>query len=86
MASPVATDFVRPVDAVERAMPGTLSELAAHTGYPIEQVLGLIIRLRVEGVRVNAAEDGVSRSVGRYVEAGHTATTVYSVDSRRGKE
>jgi len=82
----LATDFVRPVDAVERAMPGTLAELAERTGYPVEQVLGLLTRLRVEGKRVNAQEDGVSRSVGRYVEAGHTATTVYSVDSRRGKE
>lgn len=81
----VAADFVRPVDAVRDSLPGTLAEIIERTGYPADQVLSLLNRLRREGVRVNAIEDG-SRSVGRYVEEGYVAQTVYTVDTGSEKE
>lgn len=74
-------DFERPQDRVRAALPGTLGELALATGYPVGQVLANITRLRKEGVRVNAIEDGVSRSVGRFVDPEVVASTVYSVDT-----
>lgn len=79
-------DFVRPVDAVREAMPGTLGDLVERTGYPADKVLSMIGRMRTEGVRVNAQEDGITRNVNRYVDSDNpvTSTTVYTVDNSRG--
>lgn len=78
-------DFKRPIDAVADALPGTVGEVSAATGYPPETVLSLIVRLRAEGTRVNAAEDG-SRAVGRALDRENptTAGTIFAVDSSSG--
>jgi hypothetical protein len=48
------TDFARPVDAVDAALPGTIAEIAERTGYRVERVNALLWRLRAEGTPVYA--------------------------------
>lgn len=62
-------------------MPGTIRELAEATGYGVEATYKAIQNARREGVRVNAVEDGVSRSVSRTVDAEWTSTTVFAIDN-----
>lgn len=64
-------EFQRPIDKVRDALPGTIGELVAATGYPAGNVIALIIRLRSEGVRVNAAMN--------LSDPGY-ASTVYTVE------
>lgn len=49
----MAADMSPPA-RVRAALPGTLAELTARTGYPPEQVLKFITRLRVDGLAVRA--------------------------------
>lgn len=79
----MAAEFQRPIDKVHDALPGTLADLVAATGYPAGSILELIVRLRSEGVRVNATEDGISRAVPRYIDRDEpsTSTTIFAVDS-----
>ncbi len=91
----MTTEFKRPIDSVHGALltgsngtpGGTVGEVAERTGFPPGTVLELIGRLRSEGVRVNAVEDGVSRNVARHLdpEALHVSTTRFeiAVDSSR---
>lgn len=68
-----------PPARVVAAMPGTIHELAEATGYGIEATYKAILNARREGVRVNAVEDGISRSVSRTVDPEWRSTTVFSV-------
>lgn len=79
-------EFQRPPQRVLGAMPGTLGELSERTKYPAGKVLELIVKLRRDGVRVNAIEDG-ARSVGRTIdrEDPHISTTIFAVDSSSEK-
>lgn len=46
-----------PVETVIAALPGTLPELAAKTGFSVEIVHKLILRARQEGRRLHAVRD-----------------------------
>lgn len=72
-----------PPARVAAAMPGTIHELMARTGYPQEAVRRAILNLRREGKRVNAVEDGISRNVNskRPPEESVPSTTIFTLDN-----
>lgn len=73
-------DFVRPVDAVHAALPGTLADLQERTGYTVGAILEAMRRLTAEGTVVRAVmgeRDG---------EGGWTPTTYTLLTVVAGQE